>query len=181
MVLAMAVATVLVFVVLAITSPVVAHLEGEVTPGGRSVCVTVWALYGLVRWRLPHGGAHGKNRRFARKDLLSVRRGFNYLFGSRTKVQLRDVRLSVQVGLEDAALTALACGAVWGLAGGVCSALSAWVRLPGQPPAIRVLPRYDRLVLAAAGSCILRTRLGHLMTAAVIGIWVLARARRVPT
>ncbi len=120
-----------------------------------------------VRWHAVHPGARGGHApHVAARPILRALRG--HLGISRLWIRVR-------VGTGDPALTALVCGALWGLVGAAAGVALCWAG-GGAPPQLEVEPDHRGARLEASGECIGQIRLGHVIVAAARALWV-ARCR----
>lgn len=159
-------------------SPVVLNIEVDTARAQSRVRAHATGLYGLLHWEHTQRGAHSPATGHIRGDLMSVRKGLAYLFGPRSLVEMRQLSLRVDLGLDDAAATSWACGAAWTMLSALLAASGAWVRGPSSPPRLAIVPCFDHPALRAELCCILCSRLGHVMAAAAVGLWALWRTRR---
>ncbi len=157
-------------------SPVHAQMSASRSEGTSHVEWMVTLLFGAVRVHLPNpfGGKGSGPTRFAPLDAGAAVRHLLKGFG----VHVDYFRIRAVLGFEDAALTAMACGVGHALMGGLVAWMAEFLRF-SRFPEIVILPRYDRLTVEFTASCILRTSLGHLMSALAVGLWVQLRRRGV--
>lgn len=95
----------------------------------------------------------------------------------RGRIHVRKLHIDVEVGLGDAAATALAVGAAQAVFSALWVVLSGFIVLPAAPSPLRVRPDFGRSHLSLRGECIAVIRLGHLMAAlAAVALRVLPRS-----
>lgn len=157
-------------------SPVRARLVASWGEAASHTELTVALLFDAVRIRVPFP-TRSSGSDPVRTPLLDGGAAARHLLkGSGVHVDYFRVRAAF--GLEDAALTAMACGVSYAMVGGMTAWLAGFVRF-SRAPDILILPRYDRFSSAWTVSCILRTSLGHLMGALAVGLWAQLRRRGV--
>jgi hypothetical protein len=105
---------------------------------------------------------------------LPVTRAANTFFYKISRpVRIKSLKLATELGLGDAAETAVVSGLVWSLKGTVLSMLSYYFNLEKTRPVIVVRPIYNNpYYLRIDYSCIFEFRLGHI----IIVIYQLVRS-----
>lgn len=168
-----------------------ARVQYELDGTRQAVWIELRLLFGLWhrRWRVPEVRGRAKltrSGRFLRRaqhTLVPGRdptvprehvgrsptlRAIDYLRGRARVLQLR---LEVRLGTGDAALTAVAVGAIHALLATGLALLPAYFHTDRLVPEVQVRPDYAAERLEARGDCILVTRFGHLMVAVALAWW----------
>lgn len=84
----------------------------------------------------------------------------------RKLIKIEELNVSVRVGTQDAANTAIYTGMLWGAVGGMLGLVTRFMTVEKQD--IAVTPAYNETVLAAAGGCIIRTNPANIIGAVAI-------------
>lgn len=99
------------------------------------------------------------------KVFLPLTRAVNGFFHRISRpVSIKSLKLATELGLGDAAETAVASGLVWSLKGTVLSTLSYYFNVEKARPVLVVIPNYNNPnYLRIDYSCIFEFRLGHII------------------
>lgn len=99
------------------------------------------------------------------KIFLPVWQGANRLFLQIGKpIKIRELTMYTEIGLEDAAVTALSVGMAWSLLGAFYSRLGTLFNTRGSQNNIVVVPHFqNEFFLLMDYSCIFEFRLGHII------------------
>ncbi len=78
-------------------------------------------------------------------------------------VKVRKLHLYTEIGLQDAAETAIAVGLVWGFFGNIYSQMAKFFDMTHTQKELTVMPNFARTNLVVDYSCIFELRMGHII------------------
>jgi hypothetical protein len=82
------------------------------------------------------------------------------------KVSIKKFEWHTNVGIGDAAATAILCGAIWSVKGSIVGLISNYMRLIKRPT-LTVTPNFQQTVSRIQLKCILQIRIGHAIWAGI--------------
>ncbi|WP_053364352.1 DUF2953 domain-containing protein [Bacillus sp. FJAT-27251] len=82
------------------------------------------------------------------------------------KVKVKKLEWHTNVGIGDAASTAIACGAIWSVKGGILAILSHYMRLVTSP-VVTVTPNFQRATSQILLKCMFQITMGHAIWAGI--------------
>ncbi|KKK38367.1 hypothetical protein WQ57_09260 [Mesobacillus campisalis] len=82
------------------------------------------------------------------------------------KVKIKKLEWHTNVGIGDAASTAIACGAIWSVKGGILAILSHYMRLVASP-VVTVTPNFQRSTSQILLKCMFQITMGHAIWAGI--------------
>lgn len=150
-------------------APARGRISRQLQPDRRPGAARSPVHHGSVARRLVPGYRPAQRRASGRSPLGAAVR---YLQGPPRRVRVCRITLRARIGTGDPCSTALAAGAIHALLGAALGALGTLFHHAGRPPRVAVEPVYARQALDGSGSCILSSRLGHLMVAMAVAWWV---------
>jgi hypothetical protein len=103
-------------------------------------------------------GIYHKSRLLIRK----YKKSFEYIL---SKINLDSLSWETELGLEDAALTAICAGALWSVKYNILSAISQ--RSRPQKTYINVIPNYSNIIFEMNLNCIIRVRIANIIITAI--------------
>lgn len=100
-----------------------------------------------------------------KRTFIPVAKAVNRFFHRISRpVRIKDLRLTTELGLGDAAYTAVASGLVWSVKGKGLSILSYYFNIEKAKPVLLVIPNFNNpYYLRIDYSCIFEFRLGHII------------------
>lgn len=84
----------------------------------------------------------------------------------RRLVHVDSLSVTVRAGTQDAAMTAIYTGMLWGIAANIIGLTARFVTL--NSPSVNIVPAYNETVLSVEGGCIIRLSLANIIGAALI-------------
>jgi hypothetical protein len=82
------------------------------------------------------------------------------------KVKIKKLEWHTCVGIGDAASTAIVCGAIWSVKGGILGLLSRYMRLVASP-VLTVTPNFQQLASQIILKCMFQITIGHAIWAGI--------------
>lgn len=111
------------------------------------------------------------------RRLIDHVRGFDdWLWSTLSHVKCTQIQWTTRVGLDDAADTAVAVGALWALKTTLLGLIFRRIRLEARPR-LAVEPQYNQAVFSTVVLCIAEIRLGYAMIAGLLFIVRILRAK----
>lgn len=110
------------------------------------------------------------------KELVGHVLGFNrWLMSTLKRIHCRQISWATDIGLDDAAETAITTGMIWGIKTSILGILFNQIKLEAQPQ-LAVVPHFNSMQFRTAFECIIVIRLGYAMLA---GLHLLVRIYKV--
>lgn len=115
----------------------------------------------IIRWPLK-----AKDKR-----KISLIDSWKFLKRMISRIDIRDLNISVEIGSGNAAASCLLAGGLWGSASGMLAFLSSFFKKFPAPPLISIRPDFTARRFFCCGECIFAIRFGDIILGLCYIIW----------